>query len=138
MSQYLADRSISEPSNDVPLGPDLDVPFRRSRFLKAVGATLFGAAGALVLKSAPAEAHNLAVPQYCFGYGKCHYCNGRICTQYCWWPDGHGQTHGCPTNAQCWNTCGRDGYTRRCCDWHASFPEAGFHHCICSEIWSYC
>jgi len=114
-----------------------DVPFGRSRFLKFVGGGLLSAATALALRNEPADAHHLGVPYPCFGYGKCHYCSGRICTNYCSWPDGHGAGHGCPTNAQCWNTCTAFGLYR-CCDWHETFPNVPQHHCICSEPWGWC
>lgn len=127
-------RSLEEET--VPQEDLFKVRFGRSRFVRLIGGALLGSATALALRDAPAEAHHNAPPSPCYGFGRCHYCEGRRCTQYCDYPPGH--TDGCPSGGQWWNTCTAGGLLYRCCDFHETFPNVPTHHCICVELWGTC
>jgi hypothetical protein len=105
-----------------------DVPFGRNKFLKYLAGGLFGAATAFALRDAPAEAHHAPPPYPCYGFPRCHYCNGRICTQYC----RDAGYLGCHSGGQCWSTCTAFGLYR-CCDWIENFPNFPDHPCVCGE-----
>jgi hypothetical protein len=126
----MAELSPGEPAAGVLNDELLEaVPFGRNRFFRYLGTGLFGAATAFILRNAPpAEAHHNGVPYPCYGYGRCHYCDGRICYRYC----RDVSYAGCHSGGQCWNTCTAFGLYR-CCDWIEQFPNVGPHYCICSQ-----
>ena len=115
----------------IDLSPEEEsrVPFGRSRFLKAMSASLFGAVTGIILRAEPAQ----AAPYPCYGYDACQYCNGRICNRYCRAP--YRTT--CPTpNGQCWNVCDySNSRLYRCCDWVDTRIDRA---CICVEPWGQC
>lgn len=108
-----------------------DVPFGRNRFLKWLGAGLFGIATGMILKQEPAAAQHIGPHYPCFGLQSCHYCSGYACTQYCW---SVGYL-GCPTGAQCWLSCNTgNNWVYRCCDYKEQFPGYAEHECVCGGI----
>jgi hypothetical protein len=119
---------VPDPLGDLSDEDLAGVRLGRNRMLAALGGALFGFATSMVARSAPALAHHGAPPWPCYGFPACHYCDGRICTQYCSW---YNHSH-CPSGDQCWNTCASNNILYRCCDWHERFPaQTVGHHCIC-------
>ena len=110
------------------------VPFERSKFLKLLGGTLATFAVSMVVPS-PADASHEPVNNPCFGFGKCHCCSGwHCCEDRCDWPGG-SHSH-CPSDLQCWVTCGGAGNLVRCCDFHCGNCPDG--HCICRVVIGNC
>lgn len=103
-----------------------DGRFARNRFLKVLGAGLFGSAVALLLPNPKlAEA-------YCGSSAPCE--GGELCCGGCCVPnkcDPHCNQGwlGCKSGEQCWYTCSAGGKHIKCCDcWDInSFPVP----CIC-------
>ena len=100
------------------------IPFGRNRFLRMMGAALFGLATTMVMPR-NALAHGTSVPYPCYGFNRCSCCsNGNCCggctdlTDTCTEGDGH-----------CWlvvidSPCA----IYQCCD----FEDVDGHNCICS------
>lgn len=106
----------------------------RSKLLKLIGGAVFASATGWAVRSEPALAQHQGAEYPCYGYPRCHYCDGGHCYNYCWWPHTGGHCH---TGIQYWETC--VGGTRyRCRDWHEQFPGYEEHHCVCSGVVSSC
>lgn len=99
----------------------------RSRALKVIGGAVFGVASGLLFRSEPAFAQHEGPLTPCYGYPRCHYCDGGYCWKYCWWPHQGGH---CPSGIQYWEQC-YNGTRWRCRDWHEQFPGYLEHHCVC-------
>ena len=108
-----------------------DVPLGRNRFLKVLGGALFGFTTGLILRDQDAQANHNGPAPPCFGYRRCHNCNGYGCNAYCSWPHSSGNGH-CPYGYnQCWQSCYQGTYYR-CCDWHEKLPGMStYRHCVC-------
>ncbi len=110
-----------------------DVPFGRNRFLRWMGGGMLAASVALVGRTIPAHAwHEGGPPACCYGYNRCHCCNGRYCCNVGTDCHRHSYSLGCFTEEQCWNCCS-GGNLYRCCDWHEVGP--GYHEpCVCAGL----
>lgn len=98
----------------------------RSRFLRWLGAGLFGAGvSAFVPAAARAESPDALAP--CYGYPLCG-TGGACCRSDLKYCDPHCNSgpQGCPTGQLCWNVCS-SGTLYKCCDCKCS----GCSTCIC-------
>lgn len=113
------------------------VRFGRSRFLRALGVTIFGLAVQMTMPR-NVYAHHQDPSWPCYGYHNCSCCSGTTCcTGYgC----GYWEWLGCPTLGQCWYTCAAEGYLYRCCDWRQKLPNGNWdpNPCICSSFVGSC
>lgn len=103
------------------------VPFGRNGLARALGASLFGAVSAALLRSAPAGASHAAGPSQCGGtFRKCHNCYGEYCTSNC-----TAYSAQCPSGTHCWNTC-YNHQIYRCCDYRETY-SGGTRACSCAS-----
>lgn len=97
--------------------------FGRSRFLKAVGSTLFTALAFQLLKAQPALAHTGTPPACCGPSGKCNCCSGDSCCGGC-----TRRLYECNGEIGGWYCC--IGYSVYFCkDWW----DSDGHACICAK-----
>jgi len=110
-----------------PVSPR-SIVFPRSRFFALLSGAVFGLAGRLALGADSAQAGHENAPLGCFGYGRCHCCNGtRCCMQGC-----DKFFYRCPGryNRHCWISQGPKGEYVACCDW--KYHRSGERkECIC-------
>jgi hypothetical protein len=107
-------------------------PMKRSRFLAAAGATVFGFATKMVIAD-QAQATHEAPYAGCYG---CNMCDCCVSGPGCSCCDGNGPCYncGCPTNpsSACWYSC-VSGNLWKCCDFHQ-----GGVCCICRQYIGSC